>query len=424
MAKNNVLFNGLSAVTSGSNGMLLTFPDVCKTQVGPAVVPIPYPNIAQSADLDKGSKKVMIEGKPASLESSTFSKSTGDEAGSLKGIISSAGQGEAKPLLFSPTVFIEGKAVVRNTDIFSSNKMNTPPAPVMQAQVPPGIPPTIEDAAPKCPKCDKDLNKNCLLANTPVISKGTNKRNNYTLYKGIKNSTGNAYPKGHPWYNGPRSLEVHHCIDVDSVTTMGKLFKKFHYNINEAHNTVVMPADMKMACQLAVPRHKGEHGAGRKFADDPSTGKDKENIENLEKLEDDNAGSADYSAVTDEETGGKYTTYIKAVKDELRDIKDIQEEGWKCHSDEGQPKSEEEIKADFEKEMSDISKKILDRLADFSWTLSADGRDYRPGNKCGRSGADVLTNHKTKTKKNRGNECTAKRKHGFSAKTYTLELGK
>jgi type VI secretion system secreted protein VgrG len=36
-------------------------------------------------------------------------------------------------------VFIEGKAIVRNTDIFTSNKMNTPPAPVMQAQVGPGV---------------------------------------------------------------------------------------------------------------------------------------------------------------------------------------------------------------------------------------------------------------------------------------------
>jgi hypothetical protein len=37
---------------------------------------------------------------------------------------------------------------------------------------------------------------------------------------------------------------------------MGKLFKQFHYNINDPHNTAVMPADMKLACQLAVPRHK------------------------------------------------------------------------------------------------------------------------------------------------------------------------
>ena len=314
--------------------------------------------------------------------------------------------------------------MVRNTDLHVSNKKNTPPAPIMQAQVPPGVAAPIKDVALKCPKCDKDFNRNCMLASTPVISKGTNKRNNYTLYKGIKDSTGKAFPKGHPWYNGPRSLEVHHCIDVDSVDDLGKLFKQFHYNINDPHNTAVMPADMKLACQLAVPRHKGEHGAGRKFADDPSKGKDKENIENLEKLEDDNAGSGDYSEVTDEETGGKYVTYIDAVRGELKKIKKIKKEGWKCYSDEGQPKTEEELKADFEKEMKDISKKILDRLADFSWTLSADGRDYRPGNKCGCSGADVLTQHKTKTKKNRGTVCSAGRQHDFSAKTYPLELGK
>ena len=139
MAKNNVLVNGLSAVTAGSDGMLMTSPDVCNTSVGPATVPIPYPNIAESKDLADGSTSVMIEGSPVCLESSTFSKSTGDESGDKKGNASGVIQGEAKPGLFSPTVFIEGKAIVRNSDIFTSNKLNTPPAPVMQAQVGPGV---------------------------------------------------------------------------------------------------------------------------------------------------------------------------------------------------------------------------------------------------------------------------------------------
>ena len=139
MAKNNVLINGLSAVTSGSSGILMTSPDVCKTTCGPATVPIPYPNIAESKDLAGGSSSVMIEGNPACLESSTFAQSTGDESGDQKGTVSNTIQDEAKPGLFSPTVFIEGKAIVRNTDIFTSNKMNTPPAPVMQAQVGPGV---------------------------------------------------------------------------------------------------------------------------------------------------------------------------------------------------------------------------------------------------------------------------------------------
>jgi hypothetical protein len=139
MAKNNVLVNGLSAVTAGSSGILMTSPDVCNTTCGPATVPIPYPNIAESKDLADGSTSVMIEGNPVCLESSTFAKSTGDEGGDKKGTASGTIQDEAKPGLFSPTVFIEGKAIVRNTDIFTSNKMNTPPAPVMQAQVGPGV---------------------------------------------------------------------------------------------------------------------------------------------------------------------------------------------------------------------------------------------------------------------------------------------
>ncbi len=139
MAKNNVLVNGLSAVTSGSSGILMTSPDVCNTTCGPATVPIPYPNISESKDLADGSTSVMIEGSPVCLESSTFAKSTGDEGGDKKGIASGTIQDEAKPGLFSPTVFIEGKAIVRNTDIFTSNKMNTPPAPVQQAQVGPGV---------------------------------------------------------------------------------------------------------------------------------------------------------------------------------------------------------------------------------------------------------------------------------------------
>lgn len=139
MAQNNVLVNGLSAVTSGSSGILMTSPDVCNTTCGPATVPIPYPNIAESKDLADGSTSVMIEGSPVCLESSTFAQSTGDEGGDKKGIASGTIQDEAKPGLFSPTVFIEGKAIVRNTDIFTSNKMNTPPAPVQQAQAGPAV---------------------------------------------------------------------------------------------------------------------------------------------------------------------------------------------------------------------------------------------------------------------------------------------
>ncbi len=141
---NTTLVNGLSPVTAGSNGILMTGPDVCKTTCGPATVPIPYPNMAQSADLANGSTSVTIDGNPVCLESSELSTSTGDEAGNQKGIISGTINGIALPKISSPTVFIEGKAVVRNTDMFTSNEDNTPPAPIQQAQLVTAVPGVTE----------------------------------------------------------------------------------------------------------------------------------------------------------------------------------------------------------------------------------------------------------------------------------------
>ena len=141
---NTTLVNGLSPVTAGSNGILMTGPDVCKTTCGPATVPIPYPNMAQSADLANGSTSVTIDGNPVCLESSELSTSTGDEAGNQKGIISGTINGIALPKVSSPTVFIEGKAVVRNTDMFTSNEDNTPPAPIQQAQLVAAMPGVTE----------------------------------------------------------------------------------------------------------------------------------------------------------------------------------------------------------------------------------------------------------------------------------------
>ena len=60
-----------------------SMPDVCKTpQPTSGPVPIPYPNTAMSKDTTSGSKTVKVEGKEAMTKSSSFTKSTGDEAGS------------------------------------------------------------------------------------------------------------------------------------------------------------------------------------------------------------------------------------------------------------------------------------------------------------------------------------------------------
>ena len=48
--------NQKSVVHKSSNGVTIAFPDVCKTPSPGGPVPIPYPNIAKSADTSKGSK--------------------------------------------------------------------------------------------------------------------------------------------------------------------------------------------------------------------------------------------------------------------------------------------------------------------------------------------------------------------------------
>ncbi|TDO97398.1 PAAR-like domain-containing protein [Marinomonas balearica] len=127
----NICINGLGAVHAGSGGKLITI-DICKTQCGPPIVPIPYPNVSESKDADKTVSSVKVAGNPVCTVDSVFTQSKGDEAGSHGGIRSGGTQGEASFLMGSPNVQFEGTAAVRSMDLMVSNQENTPPAPLMQ----------------------------------------------------------------------------------------------------------------------------------------------------------------------------------------------------------------------------------------------------------------------------------------------------
>src|SRR3989304_4634934 len=102
--------NKLTVVHAGSNGTSIAFPDVCKTPSPAGPVPIPYPNIAKSADTAQGSKKVKADGNPVCLKDSNFSTSTGDEAGSAGGgVVSNKIKGKAEFVNFSFDVKIRGQ---------------------------------------------------------------------------------------------------------------------------------------------------------------------------------------------------------------------------------------------------------------------------------------------------------------------------
>ncbi len=151
---NDTTVNGMSPVTEKSGGKVVAFPDVCLTPAGTATVPIPYPNISQSSDLAKGSKKVKINGAPVCLKDSEISKSTGDEAGSSNGIASGKTCGKATPVNYSTNVKIEGKNAVRNMDMFLGNNKNTPPFPILQPNPAPSVAVADKEEEEKKYSCD------------------------------------------------------------------------------------------------------------------------------------------------------------------------------------------------------------------------------------------------------------------------------
>src|SRR5262245_49420260 len=127
--------NFRTVVHKSSNGIATAFPDVCKTPSPAGPIPIPYPNIAMSKDTSQGSSSVKMDGNPIMLKDSVFSTSTGDEAGSAGGVVSSVTKGKAEFVLYSFDVKVEGKNVPRLGDLMLQNKggsPNTPPFPEVQ----------------------------------------------------------------------------------------------------------------------------------------------------------------------------------------------------------------------------------------------------------------------------------------------------
>ena len=129
-----VFANGLevSAKAQGCK-VIAAFPDTCftppQTPATPPGVPVPYPDFGQDSDLTSGSGSVFIGGKEISQEnSSKYRKCSGDEAGSApkKGIVTSKNTGAIYAQKWSMDVKVEGKGVVRFSDIATSNHASNP----------------------------------------------------------------------------------------------------------------------------------------------------------------------------------------------------------------------------------------------------------------------------------------------------------
>jgi hypothetical protein len=146
--------NKLTVVHKGSGGVVMAFPDVCKTPSPAGPIPIPYPNVAQSTDTAAGSATVTVDGNPIMLKSSYFALSTGDEAGSAMGVMSNKIKGKAYPKMYSFDVKVEGENVFRLSDIMLCNggsPTNTPPA----AELQPPLASMSASTDPKIPEVTK-----------------------------------------------------------------------------------------------------------------------------------------------------------------------------------------------------------------------------------------------------------------------------
>jgi hypothetical protein len=119
--------NGLSLCHKGSNGIATaTVPDVCNTPSPGGPVPVPYPNIAFSSDLAMGTTTVTADGgNMCAIYGSEFSKSTGDEPGTVGGVKSGTFVKEATWITYSFDVKFEGEGACRLTDKMLMNHGNT-----------------------------------------------------------------------------------------------------------------------------------------------------------------------------------------------------------------------------------------------------------------------------------------------------------
>jgi hypothetical protein len=114
--------NNKTVVHAGSGGMSTAAPDTCKTPTPGGPQPLPYPNIAQSSDASDVTTTVKVDGNGVMVKGSTFAMSSGDEAGSLMGVVSNKVKGKAEFTNLSTDVKFDGKTVARLSDPMGQNE--------------------------------------------------------------------------------------------------------------------------------------------------------------------------------------------------------------------------------------------------------------------------------------------------------------
>lgn len=105
--------------------VIYSAPSVNKTQVGNAVVPVPYPVTQKMNTASKVAKNVNLNGKPAYHKGSHSTRVKGDGKGRLGGVASGTVEAKSEPLLHSFSVKTNKKFIVREGDLQKMQGGNT-----------------------------------------------------------------------------------------------------------------------------------------------------------------------------------------------------------------------------------------------------------------------------------------------------------
>jgi hypothetical protein len=116
-------------------GTDIGFPDVCLTPAGPAVVPIPYPNVAMGPMAVPNVPTILCNFMPVHNMGTMVPLTNGDNAGVAMGVASGTVMGPRRHLTAAFTVLVNGMPATRVTSVSLSNNTNCPGARLVPSQV-------------------------------------------------------------------------------------------------------------------------------------------------------------------------------------------------------------------------------------------------------------------------------------------------
>lgn len=191
-----------------------------------------------------------------------------------------------------------------------------------------------------------------------------------------------------------KTAEAHHLITSEVMRADDKwrrICLSFGYDINHTNNGVFVPKSLQIACQLGIPAHNAGHSntitnvsadnANKikvfkwktKKVINPTTGKEKTVLDldaNGKKI----PIEVDIKGVWDDRTTvtKHWKNYVGACKGLIEGIKQNALRGDFCKKEEYKKVSEQ---------LDEVSADIWDYLKKFTWTLTADGKNYSPNPK-------------------------------------------